>query len=187
LSSRKPQDDTREDQLRALFGLLAGDENRIGTDARDAQGHGYELKTTTRNCVSTARDVSNGHVDRWRQQTWILGRGTYHNHKFTFESTYVLTPSQLEPWFSEIDEKLTADATLTSRVLSLCSTNDFSTAELDRIEAILKRGSTLNNPQIRWSYVQVHGTAITDDHAARLRQIVSGSAALSQGDPVVYE
>ena len=56
-SGRKPQDRDREDALRNLFELEAANQNRIGPDAVDEAGHYFELKSTTRDRVSTARDV----------------------------------------------------------------------------------------------------------------------------------
>lgn len=148
-ASSQPQDHTREDALRELFGLLPSGEGRIGTDARDTQGRSFELKTTTKNQVTTARDVSTRHLERWRGRTWIIGRGEYWGSTFVFESTWVLTPSQLAPWFQKIENCLVETGRLGNRVLTACGTNDFRDDERQRIAAILKRGSTLNDPPSR--------------------------------------
>ncbi len=171
-ASSQPQDHTREDQLRALFGLEPGDGGRSGTDAKDDQGRTFELKSTTKDRVTTGRDVSTHTLERWRERTWIIGRGEYSGTTFTFESTWVLTPAQLEPWFFKIENRLVESGRLGDRVMGACSTNDFTSAEREQIAAMLGRGSTLNNPQIGLAFVRQNGTLITDNHAERLRQLV---------------
>ena len=71
-SGRKPQDRDREDALRKLFDL----ENRTGPDALDEMGRYYELKSTTRDRVSTARDVGPEHLKKWRKLNWIFVSAT---------------------------------------------------------------------------------------------------------------
>jgi hypothetical protein len=170
--SRRPQDDDREEALRNLFNLQPGNENRIGTDAVDEGRHQYELKTTTRDRVSTARDVGPAHIDKWRNRTWIFGRGAYLGNTFVFDQTYVLVPSAMEPWFSKLAGKVTQDAPLVACVLAVMDTSGFSTAECERIRCIFRRGTTLNNPTLPWSYVERNGVEVSEDHAAQLRRIV---------------
>jgi hypothetical protein len=172
-ASSQPQDHTREDQLRALFGLEPGDGGRSGTDAKDDQGRTFELKSTTKDRVTTARDVSTRHLERWRGRTWIIGRGEYSGTTFHFQSTWVLTPAQLEPWFLKIENRLVESRRLGERVLAACGTNDFRDDERQRIAAILKRGSTLNNPHITLRFIETNGTRVTDHHAERLQEIVA--------------
>jgi Restriction endonuclease PvuII len=173
--SRRPQDDDREEALRNLFSLQPGDENRIGTDAVDEERHQYELKTTTRDRVSTARDVGPAHIDKWRNRTWIFGRGAYLGNTFVFDQTYVLMPSAMEPWFSKLASKVTQDAPLVARVLAVMDTTGFSTNECGRIRYIFRRGTTLNNPTLPWSYVERNGRQILRDHPAELRRVVRGN------------
>jgi hypothetical protein len=171
-SGRKPQDRDREDVLRNLFDLQQANQNRIGPDAIDEAGHYYELKSTTRDRVSTARDVGAEHLKKWRKLNWIVGRGQYVGKKFTFEKTYVLTPIQMEPWFSLIEAKVTQDDDLFSRALNVLETSGFTPIECDRIRRAFRRGVLLNDPKITWGYIQAHGTEIRDNHPKTLRALL---------------
>jgi len=171
-SRRKPQDRDREDALRKLFELEQANQNRTGPDAVDEVGRYYELKSTTRDRVSTARDVGPEHLKKWRSLNWIVGRGQYVWSKFTFEKTYVLTPIQMEPWFNLIEAKLTQDAGLFSRVLNVLETDGFTPAECDRIRRAFRRGVLLNDPKITWGYIQAHGVEIRREHAKTLRRVL---------------
>jgi hypothetical protein len=172
LSRRKPQDRDREDALRKLFDLQQANQNRTGPDAFDEMGRYYELKSTTRDRVSTARDVGPGHLEKWRKLNWIIGRGQYAGKTFSFEKTYVLTPVQMEPWFNLIEAKLTQDDALFSRVLNVLETNGFTPADCDRIRRAFRRGVLLNDPKITWGYIQSHGVEIRREHAKTLRPVL---------------
>lgn len=171
-SGRKPQDRDREDKLRKLFQLRQANQNRTGPDAVDEVGRYYELKSTTRDRVSTARDVGLDHLQKWRQINWIFGRGYYSGNTFTFQETYFLTPLQMEPWFSAIEAKVTQDDTLFARVFRLLDTNGFTTTECDRVRRAFKRGVLLNDPKIKWSFIREQGVMIDHDHATRLRKVL---------------
>lgn len=171
-SGRKPQDRDREDALRRLFDLEQANENRTGPDAFDENGRYYELKSTTRDRVSTARDVGPEHLKKWRRLHWIFGRGQYAGKMFVFEHTYVLTPVQMEPWFEVIEAKITQDDALFSRALNVLEANGFTRAECDRIRRAFRRGVKLNDPKIPWGYIQTHGVEIRRRHARTLRRVL---------------
>lgn len=172
-SERKPQDRDREDALRRLFALQQANQNRIGPDAVDEDDRIYELKSTTRDRVSTARDVGPEHLKKWRQRNWIFGRGAYYGSTFRFDETYLLTPAQLEPWFEIIKAKITKDEPLFERALRVLADNGFSADECDRIRRAFRRGALLNDPKITWGYVKQHGVEIRDDHARTLRRLLA--------------
>ena len=171
-SGRKPQDRDREDALRSLFDLEQANQNRTGPDACDEDGRYYELKSTTRDRVSTARDVGPEHLKKWRKLNWIVGRGQYIGKTFAFDKTYVLTPTQMEPWFKLIEAKITQDDALFSRALNVLETNGFTPTECDRIRRAFRRGVLLNDPKIPWGYIQKHGVEIRRQHATTLRCIL---------------
>lgn len=171
-AGRKPQDRDREDALRKLFKLSPANQNRTGPDAVDEAGRLFELKSTTRDRVSTARGVGLDHLAKWRKLNWIIGRGHYSSTSFTFEQTFFLTPVQMEPWFSAIEAKVTQNDVLFARALSLLDINGFTAAECDRIRSALRRGVLLNDPKITWTYVCSHGVRIDNDHAKRLRKLL---------------
>jgi hypothetical protein len=175
-SGRRPQDRDREDALRNLFDLQqTNHQSRSGPDAVDEAGRYFELKSTTRDRVSTARDVGPGHLKKWRQLHWIVGRGQYAGKNFEFEQTYVLTPVQMEPWFSLIEAKITQDDALFSRALGVLEINGFAPAECDRIRKAFRRGVLLNDPKIKWTYIQKHGVEIRREHAKTLRRVLLSS------------
>ena len=172
-SGRKPQDRDREDGLRKIFELRQANHNRTGPDATDEKGRLYELKSTTRDRVSSARDVGVDHLTKWRQLNWIFGRGNYKGRAFDFEQIYFLTPAQMEPWFSVMEAKLTRDDALFKRVLRVLAAHGFTPAERDRVQLAFRRGVLLNDPKIPWGYVQTHGVRIDSNHARQLRKLVS--------------
>jgi len=171
-SGRKPQDRDREDALRKLFDLEQANQNRTGPDAVDETGRYYELKSTTRDRVSTARDVGPEHLKKWRKLHFIFGRGVYAGKTFKFEKTYVLTPVQMEPWFNGIEAKITQDDALFARALNVLEANGFTPAECDRVRRAFRRGVLLNDPKITWGYIQNHGVEIRRKHARTLRRVL---------------
>ena len=158
--------------MRKLFDLEPANQNRTGPDASDEVGRYYELKSTTRDRVSTARDVGPDHLKKWRQLNWIFGRGQYSGKTFDFESTYVLTPKQMEPWFSLIEAMITQDDTLFARALDVLEAHGFTQTERDRIRRAFRRGVLLNDPKITWGYIRTHGIEIRHKHARTLRRVL---------------
>jgi hypothetical protein len=156
-----------------MFELHQANHNRTGPDASDGEGRLFELKSTTRDRVSSARDVGMDHLAKWRQLNWIFGRGTYRGRHFGFEEIYFLTPAQMEPWFTVIESKLTRDDALFERVLKVLERAGFGVMERERVQHAFRRGVLLNDPKIPWGYVRTHGARIDGDYAKRLRQLVS--------------
>jgi hypothetical protein len=139
----------------------------------DEKGRLYELKSTTRDRVSSARDVGMGHLTKWRRLNWIFGRGNYRGRTFDFEQIYFLTPAQMEPWFSVMEEKITRDDALFERVLKVLQRSGFTVEEREHVRLAFRRGVLLNDPKIPWGYIQTHGVRIDNDHAKQLRKLVS--------------
>jgi hypothetical protein len=156
-----------------MFELEQANHNRTGPDAVDGKGRLYELKSTTRDRVSSARDVGLDHLRKWRQLNWIFGRGNYEGRAFKFEEIYLLTPAQMEPWFEIIEEKITEDDALFARILRVLKKEGFTVAERERVQRAFRRGVLLNDPKIRWTYVQTHGVRIERNHAKELRELLS--------------
>jgi Restriction endonuclease PvuII len=155
-----------------MFELQQANHNRTGPDALDENGRLYELKSTTRDRVSSARDVGMDHLTKWRHLNWIFGRGNYKGRQFDFEQIYFLTPEQMEPWFSVIEAKLTRDDALFKRALKVLERAGFTAAERERVQLAFRRGVLLNDPKIPWGYVRTHGVRIESDYAKRLRKLV---------------
>lgn len=172
--AKQPQDGEREDALIQLFDLISTNENRIGVDAKDENDNRFELKTTTKLGVSTARDVGMNHIEKWRQLNWICAKGQYDSENlFKFEEIYFLFPENLESWFCTIVCKLQEKDHLFSRITDLMVKYRFADIEIDQIQYVFKRGTLLNNPNIPWSYIQTHGYKIDRDHAQILRELLT--------------
>jgi hypothetical protein len=156
-----------------MFELQQANHNRTGPDAADEKGRLYELKSTTRDRVSSARDVGMDHLTKWRKLNWIFGRGNYKGRTFDFEQIYFLTPEQMEPWFKAMESKLTRDDALFKRVLKVLERTGFNAAEREQVQRAFRRGVLLNDPKITWTFVQMQGVRIDRDHARQLRKLVS--------------
>jgi len=174
VAKKKPQDNERERTLIQLCGLIGSNDNRIGTDAKDEDSREYELKTTTKSGVSTARDVGLNHLAKWRRLIWICSRGHYDEYDtFHFGTTFLLFPEDLEPWFTEIEAKVTANDALVGRVVDLLANNGFNQQEIETLQYVFQRGVLLNDPNIPWSFIEANGKELTGDYAQALRKIVA--------------
>jgi hypothetical protein len=80
--------------------------------------------------------------------------------------------SYLEDWFGEIEASQAPDLALLDRVLTVIAEAGFAEAELNRLDYLVKRGLTLNNPKIPWYYIQSHGIRIEGNPREHLRQLV---------------
>jgi hypothetical protein len=90
------QDDTRERQMRELFGLLPSGQGRMGADAVDEHGNPFELKSATRIGVTTGRDLGIHTLQRYRTRYWIICKGIYRRTGFDIEECRFLSPAMLE-------------------------------------------------------------------------------------------
>lgn len=100
---------------------------REGNDAKDANGNEYELKSL--NSLLTSGFSTHHHMNptiiaKYRQVDWIFA--VYQG--IELRELYILTPQQLEPFYSKWTDKWHADG-----------------------------GRDINNPKIPLRYVQEHG------------------------------
>ena len=113
------QDDARERELCRIFNLQWSREHqRDGTDASfkiEINGATVEIpvevKSTTGNTVSTARDVGMPHIKKWRSHFWIIGFYTKTRDPDLIK-TLCLTPDDIEPWVASIEAKILPDFNL---------------------------------------------------------------------------
>lgn len=165
------QDNLREAQLRDLFQLRPSGQGRQGADALDESENPFELKTTTKGGVSTARDVGPHTVVKWRTRYWLFAKGKNLATGFAIDETYLLHPDNMEEWFASL-ARFADDLALLERVQKSMAQAGYTDAEVKRITYLVSRGCTLNNPHIPWSYVQKNGIQITQNHALELRKFV---------------
>jgi hypothetical protein len=109
------QDNSREGEMIKLFDLIQDtSEGRIGVDAfLELEGNRYpfELKTTSKGSVTTVRDFSPDHIEKWQGKHWLFGfyQGTYVYYKYG-------NPSMMVPWIEEKAEYIRLDFELADRL-----------------------------------------------------------------------
>ena len=125
-----PQDDERERELVRMFNLAWDPAHqRAGVDALldiAVDGRAYrfevEVKSTTNDTVSTARDVGMEHIQRWRRMLFVIGFYTKDARRPELKRCLCLTPDDMEPWIAFVEGKVLVDfkiATRASRKLDL--------------------------------------------------------------------
>jgi hypothetical protein len=166
------QDNRREDELIRLFNLQPGENNRIGVDAYDVLGNPFELKTTSKGGVSTARDLGPAHIDKWERRFWLIA--TFKNHTggaFVFERFFFFSRHHMSGWYEKMRQDFAADISLTDRLMGAVGSS-LPINDIERARYLMRRGMSKNDPNIPWGYVQKHGIEISDNHADRLAECV---------------
>lgn len=94
------QDDRREIEQIELFELTLPDgKNRSGTDAIlhiGAKQIEFELKSTTKDSVTTVRDFGLDHIEKWSRKHWLFGFYTTRGNALRF--TRYASPAMMAPW-----------------------------------------------------------------------------------------
>lgn len=113
------QDDERERELVRLFNLQwdpahqrAGVDAvlRVQTSDREVVVEvEVEVKSTTNDTVSTARDVSMEHILKWRSKLFVIGFYTSHERRPELKRCLCLTPTDMAPWIDSIQQKIEID------------------------------------------------------------------------------
>jgi hypothetical protein len=117
------QDDQREKELCRLFNLEWDVSHaRGGSDAnfdvqvgRKTFRIDVEVKSTTSDTVSTARDVGLEHIAKWRTKFWVIGFYKTHLRGPQLQHCICLSPADLEPWIAELEGKIKPDYELARR------------------------------------------------------------------------
>jgi hypothetical protein len=111
------QDDERERELVRMFNLVWNpDHQRAGVDAflditvnHEKYRLEVEVKSTTGNTVSTARDVGMEHIGKWRKKLFVIGFYTKDAKRPELQKCLCLTPTDMEPWIASIEKKVLLD------------------------------------------------------------------------------
>lgn len=170
------QDNRREQQMRDLLKLQEAHAGRYGADAVDEFGHEFELKSTTKQSVSTARDVGLHTLQKWRERYWVFAKGTNRKRSgFHIAELYFLHPSDFDEWLQRYETLFRRDLQLLDRLTKMMRDAALPSTDIERVQYLIQRGYTLNNPHIPWVYVQTHGTNVgaDADPAGRLRELVA--------------
>lgn len=111
------QDDERERELVRLFNLAWDPAHqRAGVDATlqvDLDGRRHtlevEVKSTTGDTVSTARDVGMDHIHKWRNKLFVIGFYSRHAKRPELLRSLCLTPTDMAQWIDGIEAKVAVD------------------------------------------------------------------------------
>lgn len=111
------QDDAREQELCNLFNLEWDPEHSRGGDDAwfESEVNGeihripVEVKSTTSDSVSTARDVGLTHIAKWRTKLWVIGFYTKAQGQPRLQHCLCLTPAEMEPWIAQIEAYISPD------------------------------------------------------------------------------
>jgi hypothetical protein len=124
------QDDAREALMVALFGLFVPpDRSRIGADAEmelNGERVEFELKSSTRNSVSTVRDMGPDHFTKWRQRHWLVG--FFAKDAATLRYSYYASPADMSTWLTKMEQYVKPDFILAKLVRE-----KITDADLDQI------------------------------------------------------
>jgi hypothetical protein len=119
------QDDERERELSALFGLdWDSAHERHGVDAilPDVQVDGVkyrfdvEVKSSTEMDIGTARDFGMAHIQRWRKMFFVFGFYSKTRGRPELQRSLCLTPIDMEPWLAKKEAQILIDFKLAERV-----------------------------------------------------------------------
>jgi hypothetical protein len=117
------QDDERERELVRLFNLnWDPSHQRAGVDATlDVALDGrtlrfeVEVKSTTGQTVSTARDVGMEHIRRWRRMLFVIGFYEREARRPELLRALCLPPIEMEPWIASVESKIMIDFKIAER------------------------------------------------------------------------
>lgn len=156
------QDDTREIVLASLCGLARSRE-RKGIDAHSIGGKPFELKSTTKEMVTTARDAGLEHLYRWRRQYWIIGKGPAPSRKEDWvpHELFFAHPFHLEPFFKSVEDKIKRIVGMFEAVILSCESRYPSADIAEMRKVVSSRVGTLNCPSIPMALIRNNCTAIS--------------------------
>jgi len=126
------QDDERERELVRLFNLSWDPgHQRSGVDALLNLRHRgvdrrveVEVKSTTNNTVSTARDVGMDHVRRWRTKLFVIGFYSRDARRPELQRCLCLTPGDMQTWIDGIAAKVELDFRIAQRARAALDLSD---------------------------------------------------------------
>lgn len=118
------QDDERERELSALFGLdwdVAHERHGVDALLPDVTVNGVtyqfevEVKSSTALDIGTARDFGMAHIERWRRMFFVFGFYTKERRP-ELRTSLCLTPVDMEPWLAGKEAQILIDYKLAARL-----------------------------------------------------------------------
>ncbi|MGO3358599.1 MAG: hypothetical protein ACTILK_06335 [Bifidobacterium crudilactis] len=114
------QDDARENQMIDRFNLIVPP----GRSRGDIDAHlqidnidiPFELKSTTKGSIATARDFGMGHIDKWRRKRihWLFG--FYLTDERHADYFIYCSPDAMESWYSQMQQYIRPDILIGERL-----------------------------------------------------------------------
>jgi hypothetical protein len=144
----------------------------MGADALDDDGNEFELKSVGGSNVTTARDVGPHTIKKWRRRYWIIARGPNLKTGFRIDQIYILHPKGLRGWFRNLRARFRNDEAMLSYAMRCLKKASFPKESMERLEYLVLRGMTLNNPKIPWDYVCRYGKDVTESPRKSIREFV---------------
>ena len=172
------QDDERERELVRMFNLAWDPAHqRAGVDAfLDIEVDGracrfeVEVKSSTGQTVSTARDVGMEHIQKWRRKLFVIGFYSREARRPELLHSLCLTPLDMEEWISSTEAKILIDFKLALRASKRLEITDLFDVCGEKQSYSLADAKRLHNQQ--WTAVE---------YAAAADIKVNGSPCISQG------
>lgn len=141
------QDDSREKWMIDNFSLQKSP-GRNGVDAiLNLSGRilNFELKTTSKDSVSTARDVSFNMIQKWKTLHWLIS--VYQDLRYRYSIYSPPTYKPLSNFFRLNERRIERSYQVGEKVLEMA--NEYLPPDdIKLVDKIIKRGATLNNPKI---------------------------------------
>jgi hypothetical protein len=164
------QDNKRETQIANFLGLTPS-ELRAGEDALDSHRNPFELKSASKNRVTTGRDVGVHTIAKWRQLYWIVACGKQDKQGILHLSAlFVAHPAGLESWFSSWEAILKDEERRFTRVLRSAKRAGASDEDIEFVRKKCERGITRNNPTIPLLLFQENGLQLDHQNAAAAQE-----------------
>lgn len=117
------QDDSRENEMRKLFELYKDEyEGRSGVDAFldiDGKTIPFELKTTSKGSVTTVRDFSPKHIQKWKNKHWLIGFYINDREYYKYGS-----PTMMKTWIDSKRNYIAPDFQLAEITSTKITLND---------------------------------------------------------------
>ena len=171
------QDDERERELVRVFNLAWDPAHqRAGVDAMldiAVEGRVFrldiEVKSTTGDTVSTARDVGVEHIQRWRRMLFVIGFYTKEARRPELRRCLCLTPLDMEPWIASVESKILIDFKIAARASKQLGLDDLFDVCGERNTYSLEDARRLHKQQ--WSAAE---------YQAALDTVAAGTPRISQ-------
>lgn len=157
---KKPDYDWTEDKetnIITRFGLIKTSNvyNRP-YDAIDLFNNFFELKSSSKENVSTARDCNIRHIKKWRHVNWIVG--FWNRAGSHYEDIYLLTPKEMKEWLDMMEEDFNEIDRYCRMIYD--EYKDRHDIEETRLRKMLIRARTKNDPRIKNEYIRRNGIPI---------------------------